>query len=59
MDVTLEEESHGIGPWPWIIGGAVVAAGAVVGSYLLLKPQDTTTEPPKGNLGVVMFQGWR
>jgi hypothetical protein len=59
MDVTLEEESHGMATWPWIVGGAVAAAGVAVGGYFLFKPQDTSTDPPMtGKLGVIKFQGW-
>ncbi|MGH7437814.1 MAG: PEGA domain-containing protein, partial [Polyangiaceae bacterium] len=61
MDVTLEDESHGMSPWPWIVGGAVVAAGAAVGGYFLFKPSDTTTTTPApaGMFGKVMFMTWR
>lgn len=59
MDVTLEEESHGMAAWPWIVGGAVVAAGAAVGGYFLFKPQDTTTPPPMGKLGTISLMAWR
>ncbi len=48
MSVTLEDEKRGGPLWPWIAGGVVVAAGAVVGGYFLLKPQDQTSGVPSG-----------
>jgi hypothetical protein len=41
LQITLEAERHG-GVWPWIVGGAVLAAGAAVGGYLLFKPSPAT-----------------
>lgn len=32
-------------PWPWVIGGVVVAGGAGVGAYFLLKPEDEKAPP--------------
>lgn len=59
MQVTLEDESHGGPAWPWIVGGAVlVAAGAAVGGYFLLKPSDTTTAAPVGSFGDVKLNAW-
>ena len=58
MQVTLESE-HGAAIWPWIVGGVVVAAGAAVGGYFLLKPQDQTVPVPPGALGSVHFATWR
>jgi hypothetical protein len=55
LDVTLRDGLQGGVPtWLWVVGGAVVAAGAVVGGYFMLKPQDTTSSPT-GQLGVVHF----
>jgi len=59
VQVTLENEKHGASPWPWIVGGAVVAAGAAVGGYFLLQPSDTVTPVPAGKLGGVTFAAWR
>ena len=39
LQVTLSDEAKKA-IWGWIIGGAVVATGAVVGGYFLLKPKD-------------------
>lgn len=56
LDVTLLREAHAGAPvWPWIVGGAVVAAGAVVGGYLLFKPQDSTKPVPTGSLDGTTF----
>jgi hypothetical protein len=58
MQVTLESERQG--PiWPWVVGGAVVAAGAAVGGYFVFRPQDRTEPVPPGTLGSVQFQAWR
>jgi hypothetical protein len=60
LQVTLEDEEHGGGSaWPWVIGGAVVAAGAAVGGYFLFKPQDTTTPVPAGKIPTVNLMVWR
>lgn len=32
--------------WPWVIGGALVAAGGAVGGYFLLKPPDRVSIGP-------------
>jgi len=48
LTVVLEDERHGGALWPWIAGGVVVAAGAVVGGYFLFKPQDQTVGIPAG-----------
>jgi hypothetical protein len=58
MTVTLESEHHGA-LWPWIVGGAVAAAGAAIGGYFLLKPSDTVTPVPTGKLGGVTLSSWR
>ena len=36
--------------WPWLVGGAAVVAGAVVGTYFLIKPHDEV-QGPSGTLG--------
>ncbi len=54
MQVTLESESHG-SIWPWLIGAAVVAGGAVVGGYFLLQPPEETA-PQAGSIGSLQFQ---
>jgi len=55
-------------PWPWVIGGAVVAASAGVGAYFLFRPEDEGPPPTvTGTLGEVPLQlgargaarGWR
>ena len=55
LEVTLQEEKHGGALWPWIVGGAAVLAGGVIGSYFIFKPSDTTTAPPLGKLGGVQL----
>jgi hypothetical protein len=61
LQVTLEDEEQRSGgsAWPWVIGGAVVAAGAAVGGYFLLKPGDTTTPVPAGKLTTVNLMVFR
>jgi PEGA domain len=58
LQVTLTSESHPV-IWPWVVGGAVVVAGAVVGGYFLFKPSDQTVPVPTGASGAVQFSGWR
>jgi hypothetical protein len=55
--VTLENLPRGVGLWPWIAGGAVLAGGAVVGGYFLLKPHDEPAPPPQGTLPPVFLGG--
>lgn len=38
VDVTLEKEASGIPAWVWVAGGVVLASGAAVGGYFILKP---------------------
>ena len=60
LDVTLESEARGGAPiWPWIVGGALVAAGAAVGGYFLFQPQDQTLGVPDGRSGTVRLSAWR
>jgi hypothetical protein len=55
LEVTLREDRHAL-IWPWVVGGVVVAAGAVVGGYFLFQPSNTTTPVPPGKLGVGSVQ---
>jgi hypothetical protein len=58
LQVTLKGEARA--PlWPWIVGGTVLAAGAVVGGYFLFKPSDHVEAPPSGDLGSLHLTGWR
>jgi PEGA domain len=57
LEVTLEDERRGLGVWPWLAGGVVVAAGAVVGGYFLLKPHDEQAPVPMSSLPPVMYSG--
>jgi hypothetical protein len=51
MQITLRDRPAPV--WPWIVGGAVVAAGAAVGAYFLLKPSAEVDPVPTGSLGKV------
>jgi hypothetical protein len=53
LQVTLAAEPHAAPVWPWIVGGAVVAAGAAVGGYFLFRPHDERGPFPNGSLGTV------
>ncbi|HEX3771991.1 MAG TPA: PEGA domain-containing protein [Polyangiaceae bacterium] len=54
LQVTLEADRHA--PiWPWIVGGAAVLAGAVIGGYFLLRPQDARGGGPQGQLFTVQL----
>ena len=58
LQVTLEPEHHAP-VWPWIVGGAALAVGAVVGGYFLFKPSDTVTPVPPGQIATATFTAWR
>ena len=55
--IALEDEGEkGSGfwgtPWPWVVGGAVLAAGAGVGAYFAFRPEDEGPPPiVDGTLG--------
>ncbi len=56
VNVTLESDKHRAAVWPWIVGGAVVAAaGAVVGGYFLFRQQPAQAADPPDNLGSVQL----
>jgi hypothetical protein len=59
LHVTLEADAHGGSAWPWIVGGAILAAGAATGGYFLFRPQDQTTPLPQGKLTTVQLTMWR
>jgi hypothetical protein len=54
LQVTLVPEKSSMPLWPWIVGGAVVVAGGVVGGYFLFKPEDQPGSSPHGALGQVV-----
>jgi hypothetical protein len=54
LQVTLSDEAKKA-IWGWIIGGAVIATGAVVGGYFLFKPKDEKLPVPQGEFGNVPF----
>jgi hypothetical protein len=39
LDVKLVDQPHAL--WPWIVGGAAVVAGAIVGGYFVFKHDDS------------------
>jgi hypothetical protein len=47
--VLAEEKKKG-GALPWVIGGGALLAGAVVGGYFLLKPEDKEWKPEQGTM---------
>lgn len=56
--VSLESEAKEPGfwgsPWPWVVGGAVVATGVGVGAYFALRPESEGPPPVvPGTLGSV------
>jgi hypothetical protein len=40
--------------WPWLVGGAVIVAGSVVGGYFLFKTREET-QGPTGTLGTILL----
>ena len=58
LQVTLENERHGRPIWPWIVGGAVIAAaGAAVGGYFLFRSQESAP-PLAGDYATVKFSAF-
>lgn len=53
LEITLVSEKKGGVIWPWVAGGAALAAGAAVGGYFLFRPTDHTLGVPQGTLGGV------
>jgi hypothetical protein len=53
LQVTLAAETRSAPLWPWIVGGAAIAAGAAVGGYFLFRPHDERGPVPPGSLGTV------
>jgi hypothetical protein len=53
LDASLEPEAHAAIWWPWVVGGAAVAAGLAVGGYFLFRSQPSTEPPLSGQLGSV------
>lgn len=61
LQVALEGDKRAEAPvWPWVAGGAALAAGVVVGGYFLFKGPGSSGSPaPTGQLGSLTFSGWR
>jgi PEGA domain len=57
VQVTLESERHAA-VWPWVVGGAVVVAGAVVGGYFLFRPGEQNAAAPTGGLATVQLSAF-
>jgi hypothetical protein len=58
-NVTLEVE-HPAPVWPWIAaGGALLAVGIGVGTYVLWKPTGAGSQLPPVDQGYVQFRTWR
>jgi hypothetical protein len=53
LDVSLENQSKGSGPWLWIAGGAAVVAGAAVGGYFLFRPDEKPGSHPEGSVATI------
>jgi len=53
LDITLEDEAHHNNTWLWVAGGGVLAIGAGVGAYFLLKPEDKAGAHPTGKFATV------
>ena len=54
LQISLEDEAK-MPLWPWIVGGAAVVGGAVVGGYFLFKPKEEPGQVPVGKLGTVVL----
>jgi hypothetical protein len=56
LDVTLQRASEpsGIPTWMWIVGGAVVVAGASTAGYFIAQaPDEPSQKQPSGSMGTV------
>jgi len=51
LELELEPETSKSSRWPWIVGIAAVAAGAIVGGYFLLRPSEERPAPTPSTLG--------
>jgi hypothetical protein len=58
VQVTLRPESKTV-LWPWLVGGAAVVAGGVVGGYFLLRPDNEPGPYTSGGLGTVILPAGR
>jgi hypothetical protein len=58
LEVSLEAE-HRTAVWPWIAGGVVVVAGAVVGGYFLFKSSPAAPAAPPDPLGSLQLASFR
>lgn len=58
LEVTLEDEKKAA-VWPWLVGGAVLLAGAGVGGYFLLRPDNESGKVPQGDLGSIYLPALR
>lgn len=58
LEVSLEAEHHAM-LWPWIAGGAAVAAGAIVGGYFLFKSSPAAPAPPPDQFGSATVASFR
>jgi len=57
VELTLQDEKHTNAIWPWVVGGAAVAAGAAVGGYFLFKssPEAASLGGPSATYATVHF----
>lgn len=55
LQIALEDERKGLPVWAWVAGGAVVAAGAGIGGYFLLRSDERERDVPRGQLGTVIL----
>ncbi len=55
MDVALRDKKSS--PWPWIIGGAAVVAGASVGGYFLFREKKSEVKGPEGDWDTLPLRG--
>ena len=54
VHVTLHDASKGP-VWPWVVGGAALVAGTVVGGYFLFRSKDEPGAYQSGGLGTVVL----
>jgi hypothetical protein len=58
LEVTLEDQKKAV-IWPWLVGGAVLLAGAGVGGYFLLRSEKESGQVPQGDLGTIYLPALR
>jgi len=55
IQTSLQDDSNRGSIWPWVVGGAVLVAGASVGGYFIFKQDDKPGTYTQGGLATIML----